>query len=276
MKKTALFLALCLCALALFGCRQDEGKPGQYLYATALTYSGEDDPKAYLEIATRSQKLLSLLEEKAGVFVMNAYNFQDVDGEGTPLWEMNRRDLPAEIDPAGHCVCVDRNYLDLHGIKAAGGTPASESLVIDDRTQNILVPEKFKDREQDIIKAYRARFYFEKVTAENSYNEDAGLSERSDLTEEELTVNIIYVEDGQSYPVYREDIVCENGSITDPVVQVYTGNIHCNYAHSNLSQWTYFYYDETDPEKAYEELQPYVEQCGAEESLQSVKQIEQK
>ena len=55
-----------------------------------------------------------------------------------------------------------------------------------------------------------------------------------------------------------------------------TGNIHCNYAHSNLSQWTYFYYDETDPEKAYEELQPYVEQCGAEESLQSVKQIQQK
>ena len=275
MKKAALFLTLCL--LILFaGCTNAKDPEGRYVYTTVLKYSGEDDPKAYLEIATRSQKLLSLLEEKAGVFVMNAYNFQDVDGEGTPLWEMNRRDLPAEIDPAGHCVCVDRNYLDLHGIKAAGGTPASESLVIDDRTQNILVPEKFKDREQDIIKAYRARFYFEKVTAENSYNEDAGLSERSDLTEEELTVNIIYVEDGHSYPVYRGDIVCENGSITDPVVQVYTGNIHCNYAHSNLSQWTYFYYDETDPEKAYEELQPYVEQCGAEESLQSVKQIQQK
>ena len=229
MKKTALFLALCL--LVLFaGCTNAKDPEGRYVYATELKYSGEDDPKAYLEIAARSQKLLSLLEEN----------------------------------------------LDIHGIKAADGSTAGEKLVTDDRTQNILVPEKFKGREQDILKEYRAQFYFEKVTAENSYNEDAGLSERLELAEDDLTINLIYVEDGQSYPVYREDIICENGAITDPVVQVYTGNIHCNYAHSNLSQWTYFYSGETDPERAYEELRPYVARCGAEESLQSVKRVQQK
>ena len=273
MKKTALFLTLCLCILVLFGCRNNEAEAGQYLYATGLTYSGEDDPKAYLEIAGRSQELLALLEEKAGAFVMNAYNFQDGDGEGTPLYEMNQMDLPIEIDPAGYCVSVDKNYLDLHGIMTAEGSPAGDSLIIDDRTQNILVPEKYRDREQDILREYRAAFYFEKVTAENSYNEDAGLPERLGLTEEDLTVNIIYVKDGQSYPVYREDIVCENGCITDPVVQVYTGNIHCNYAHSDLSQWTYFYSDREDPGEAYETIRPYIEQCGASESLQSVKHV---
>lgn len=86
-------------------------------------------------------------------------------------------------------------------------------------------------------------------------------------------MNVIYVEDGQRYPVYREDIVSEDGFITDPVVQVYTGNIHCNYAHSNLSQWTYFYSDSGDPEKAYEDIRPYIAQCGAGESLQSVKRV---
>lgn len=86
-------------------------------------------------------------------------------------------------------------------------------------------------------------------------------------------MNVIYVEDGQRYPVYREDIVSEDGFITDPVVQVYTGNIHCNYAHSNLSQWTYFYSDSGDPEKACEDIRPYIEQCGAGESLQSVKRV---
>lgn len=271
MKKTALFLALCLCALALFGCRQGEGKAEQYLYATALTYSGEDDPKAYLEIAGRSKELLALLEEKAGAFVMNAYNFQDADGEGTPLYEMNQMDLPIEIDPAGYCISVDKNYLDLHGIKTAEGSPAGDDLIMDDRTQNILVPEKYRDREQDILREYRAAFYFEKVTAENSYNEDAGIDRLLALSEEDLSVNVIYVKDGQRYPVYREDIVSEDGFITDPVAQVYTGNIHCNYAHSDLSQWTYFYSDKGTPEEAYEAIRPYIEQCGAGESLQSVK-----
>ena len=273
MKKTALFLTLCLCILVLFGCRNNEAKAGQYLYTTALKYSGEDDPKAYLEIAGRSRELLALLEEKAGAFVMNAYNFQDADGEGTPIYEMNQMDLPVEIDPAGYCVSVDKNYLDLHGIKTADGSPAGDGLITDDRTQNILVPEKYRDREQDILREYRAAFYFEKVTAENSYNEDAGLPERLGLREEDLTVNIIYVKDGQKYPVYREDLITEDGFVTDPIVQVYTGNIHCNYAHSDLSQWTYFYSDREDPGEAYETIRPYIEQCGAGESLQLVKRV---
>ena len=51
MKKTALFLALCL--LVLFaGCTNAKDPEGRYVYTTVLKYSGEDDPKAYLEIAT--------------------------------------------------------------------------------------------------------------------------------------------------------------------------------------------------------------------------------
>ena len=275
MRRRAILLALCLLVLlaGLAGCAKAKESAGRMVYTTVIKYSGEDDPKTYLEIAGRSKELLALLEEKAGVFVMNAYNFQDIDGEGTPLYEMNRLDLPVEIDPDGYCVSVDKNYLDLHGITAAGGMPASDSVVMDGRTQNVLVPEKFKDREQDIIEAYRERFFFEKVEAENSYNEDAGLSGILGLNESDLTVNIIYVQDGQKYPVYREDIICEDGCITDPIVQVYTGNIHCNYAHSDLSQWTYFYSDKGSPEDAYEALRPYIEQCGAGESLQYVERV---
>lgn len=265
----------CLCVLgAMSGCRKTQSEPGQYLYATVLHNSGEDESTAkYLEIAGRSQELLPLLEEKAGVFVVNAYNFQDLDGEGTPLYTMNGMELPEEIDPNGRCMCVDENYLTLNGIQAADGGPLAGLLVHDDLTQNLLVPEQFRDREADIIKAYRARFYFEKVTAENNYSEDAGLSGRLALSEDDLTINLIYVKDGQRWPVYREDVVSEGGYITDPIVQVYTGNIHCNYAHSILSQWTYFYSGEADPDKAYEALRPYVEQCGAGESLRSVELV---
>lgn len=54
------------------------------------------------------------------------------------------------------------------------------------------------------------------------------------------------------------------------MVEVYTGNVHCNYAHSLLSQWSYFYADTDDPKEAFELLRPSVEACGAAESFQKV------
>ena len=64
--------------------------------------SGEDESGAkYLEIAQRSQKLLALLEEKAGAFVVDAYNYQTMDDDGTPLYTMNNPEFPIEIAPAG-------------------------------------------------------------------------------------------------------------------------------------------------------------------------------
>ena len=63
-----------------------------------------------------------------------------------------------------------------------------------------------------------------KVEAENDYNELAGREERLDIAENQLTVNIIYVKDGQRYFTYRSDCASADGSwITDPLVQIYTG-----------------------------------------------------
>ena len=83
------FCALCALLLCLTACGQGTGKKKEDgasggLFATVVTYSGEDDDAKYLEIAGRSQRLVGLLEEKAGAFVMDAYNFQEIE-EGTPL-----------------------------------------------------------------------------------------------------------------------------------------------------------------------------------------------
>ena len=90
----------------------------------------------------------------------------------------------------------------------------------------------------------------------------------------ELNLNIIYVKDGQQYFTYRSDCAMQTGNwITDPIVQIYTSNIHCNYAHSMLSQWAYFYSDADSEKEAFEEIRPYVEQCGSENSLQKVTSV---
>lgn len=272
MKGIKLIFALLGIVVLLTHCgRPAEKTEPQTLYTTVVHNSGEDESTGkYLEIAQRSEKLAAMLEEKAGAFVMCAYNYQDMDGEGTPLYEFNGLSIPVEVDPHGRCVTVSRNYFDVNPIETVDGRPVEELLVEDDMTMNLLVPDMYRDMEAEIAAAHREDFYFQKVTAENDYNELAGIPDRLDISPDSLHINIIYVKDGQSYPSYRADCL----PVTDPVAQVYTGNIHCNYAHSFVSQWLYFPTQAADAQAAYQEIAPYVEACGAGESVQNVKKIE--
>ena len=245
------------------------------IYATVVQYSGENEStEKYLEIAERSQMLFSLLEENADAFVMNADNYLDIHHDGTPLYTMNEHNYPVEIAPNGQSIQVSRNYFYFNPIETVDGSDLIEQIIYDDMTLNVLVPEKYQEMEDQIIEAYRSDFYFQKVVAENDYNEMAGIDIRSDIREEDLIINIIYVKDGQQYFTYRKDCATDTDNwITDPVVQIYTSNIHCNYAHSFMSQWVYFSSDGDTAEMAFEDIRPYVEQCNAEDSFQQVRPI---
>ena len=278
MKKILEWAGLLAALLVLTGCAGKEPAEPKWeapLYRAVVYNSGEDESAAkYLEIAQRSQELLALLEEKTGAFVMDAYNYQAMDDDGTPLYTMNNPEFPIEIAPAGMSVQVSPGYFKWNPIKTTDGSELEKQIVQDDLTLNLLVPEQYRDMEQEILTAWKEYFYFEKVEAENDYNELAGRKERLDITENQLTVNIIYVKDGQRYFTYRSDCAAADGSwITDPLVQIYTGNIHCNYAHSFLTQWTYIPSEAGSPEKAYEEIAPYILECGAQESFKELRPL---
>lgn len=242
-----------------------------HIYTTQVQYTGEDDPVQYLEIAARSAHLLAELEDKAGAFVADFYNYQAMDDAGTPLYTMNGMQFAEEIDPNRHCIRVSRNYFAHNPIETADGSNLMEQFVYDDLTLNLLVPEKYQDMEEDIVAAHRERFYFEKVEAENSYNQEAGISDRINIAKEDLKINIIYVKDGQDYFSFRSDCAPQTGChVEDPVVQIYTGNIHCNYAHSFMSQWVYIPSEAESAEEAYQEISDMIRSCGAEESVQKL------
>ena len=242
-----------------------------HIYTTQVQYTGEDDPVQYLEIAARNAHLLAELEDKAGAFVADFYNYQAMDDAGTPLYTMNGMQFAEEIDPNGHCIRVSRNYFAHNPIETADGSNLMEQFVYDDLTLNLLVPEKYQDMEEDIVAAHRERFYFEKVEAENSYNQEAGISDRINIAKEDLKINIIYVKDGQDYFSFRSDCAPQTGChVEDPVVQIYTGNIHCNYAHSFMSQWVYIPSEAESAEEAYQEISDMIRSCGAEESVQKL------
>lgn len=242
------------------------------IYATVLKNSGEDESDAaYLAIARRSRQLLAQLEANTPAFVMDAYNYQSIDDQGTPLYTMNTPSVPLEIAPSGYCIRVSPNYFAQNPIETASGEPLLDQLVYDDTTLNLLVPERFRGQEPVLAQAHLEDFYSQKVEAAAFYQDpDAP----ADLPPDSLKLNILYVKDNQRYFTYRADCAAQTDNwITDPVVQIYTGNIHCNYAHSFLSQWTYYPSAAGSPEAAYQELLPYITACGGENSLQYLEPI---
>lgn len=269
-------LAVVLLAL-LGGCGQGQERaaqwqPPQGIYATCIQYTQEDEGAAqYLEVAQRSKTLLALLEKEAGAFVVDAYNYMDADGSGTPVYQLNHLTYPAELDPYGLSLQVSPNYFQHNPIQTAEGAPVEDQIIWEENTRNLLVPEQYRGQEDVIRAAYLEDFYFRKVQAENDYNEMAGSSDRLTLTREDLTLRIIYVKDGQRYFTFRPDCAQETGGwVTDPIVAVYTDNLHCNYAHSFLSQWAYLPSQAGSAEGAYQEILPYVQAVGAQESLQKL------
>lgn len=266
-------LAISSCSNRTYDSEQDKKWSAyKHFFTTSIQYTGENDSaQKYLEIAERSKKLLSLLEENHGVFVCDAYNYQRIDDDGTPLYTMNGMRYPQGIAPNGRSIRVSKNYFQYNPIETTDGSDLINRIVYDDLTLNILVPEMYRDIEDQVTEAYRDRFYFEKVQAENDYNEMAGIDERLDIPKESLNINIVFVKDGQRYFTFRSDCAANTDNwIVDPVVQIYTSNIHCNYAHSFLTQWTYFYSEKETADEAFQEIKDDIEACGTEESLQKV------
>lgn len=159
MKKILKWVASLAALLVLTGCAGKEPAQPKWeepLYRTVVYNSGEDESDAkYLEIAQRSQKLLSLLEEKTGAFVMDAYNYQSMDDEGTPLYTMNNPEIPIEIAPAGMSIQVSREYFKWNPIETEDGSELEKQIVLDDLTLNLLVPNQYRDMEQEILAAWR-------------------------------------------------------------------------------------------------------------------------
>ena len=100
------------------------------------------------------------------------------------------------------------NILDLNNLQV--------SLKVDENCMNLIVPEKYKELEKNIIEEYLEYFYYVAETVPNYYNEELG---RELIYLDGLEVNIIYVKNNQKYFSYNFDSgVKDNNFIIDPIV----------------------------------------------------------
>ena len=221
------------------------------------------DDYEQIELAQRLMLLFDVLEDEMGAFICDTWNYQVIDGKPRYEYNLYEEYAPVQIDSYGQSIRVSEGYFIHNPIETSDGSNLLDGVIHMDDTMNILVPEQYRNLEEGIIRAFRERFYFDKILVENIYNERQG--EPLNTTEEsELNINIIYVKDGQSYFAYNRDIATKSSNlITDPTVIIYTPNFHPIQIHAMMTRGIFVFDEDRDIESLYKSILFYAQNIDA-------------
>ena len=233
-----------------------------------LYYNGEQNPEIDYQISKKLKKFYHEIENELGAFLMDASNFQEF--YGGYLYEANISSRNKEYEPTGKSVTINRNYLKHNPISAVEGEIFNQ-IINDKNTLNILVPIKYKEMEDEIKTLYRDFFFFQKVEVANIYNDELNMPlDKTKL--EELSINIIYVNNNQTYFTYHNSYgEMDNYLIKDPIAILDMQNFHDSYYRSYISRCVYF--DTKNNENAYGVVYPFVKKNKVESSVMSVSSV---
>ncbi|MFI3211148.1 MAG: hypothetical protein R3Y64_08915 [Peptostreptococcaceae bacterium] len=192
---------------------------------------------AYEELALEdelNEKILKVyrdLSELDKVFIINSLNFErspNINTKNEDLdynYKVNTQNEEDLYSPYGRNIMVDRNYLKRNLIKSfSDNKTVLDKIDNNEDVLNVLVPQKYKDYEETIKESYIEWFYFQKVYIPNMYKE-ARNQELSKKKIDDLKINLIYVQNNQSYFTYNSYSGDYLNTINDPLVTVYTENI---------------------------------------------------
>ena len=193
------------------------------------------------EIHTLEKLRLELSETHQG-FIMHAENFFVYDN--FPFWE-NRDDFKIATD--GNRIDISSNYLILNPIYTLDNSFVQDKLVWDDLVLNLLVPENLMAYESLILELYLEEFYWGSLSW---YHQDAYMMDidPNAYTIDDLSINIIYVQNDQYYFTFDTRIRPEDGNkVWDPIVVVHTGNFHPFFMMGLMGSGFYYVSDSNDP-----------------------------
>jgi len=211
------------------------------IYRIVMNYMGQDcSLEKEVEIQNLANKAYIELTKQNYGFLMDADSIHmcDVlgcDSELNGLYSENGQETHITITP---------NYLRFNPIMTLNGESVEKMIDYDENVLNILVPEKYMSKENELIKQFSDylsfnRFQIYERVYKNSSNNIWNPKEEQSL------VNIIPIKNGQAFYTFTDIIRNEeNNSIVDPVSVVYTNNFHPSYILGEASRVLYFQYDD--------------------------------
>jgi putative ABC transport system permease protein len=153
-------------------------------------------------------------------------------------------------------IVINENYLDVNPIRTLNEVDIREQIKQDRYTLNLLVPEQFKYLENEIIEAYRNEFYFQKVYITNMFNEEVGEPLVEGITLDDLTVHLIYAEEGQSYFSFNRYYGGPSNTFYDPIAMILPGESADTSFVAAFVTTSLYFYDSSG--QAYEAILPTI------------------
>ncbi|MCL1989712.1 MAG: DUF1430 domain-containing protein [Defluviitaleaceae bacterium] len=198
-------------------------------------------------------------------FFMNPGGIEDIDDDFSPYEGIN-----VLTSPHGNRITISPNFLKLNPIEALNGIPIIDQLVWDDNVFNLLVPERLRSYEEEIVENYLGHFYLQVVHVSNIYNRNLDLP-LNETTIEAFSLNLIYVEADQYYFSFDSWVrPGTGGRILDPIAVIHTGNFDPSFVNSNMTSSFYFQTDALNP---YEAILPLLVEHGLDAAIPRVNSV---
>ena len=188
------------------------------------------------------------------IFLIRANNY-DTLLDGRHIYDANNPNGGTSIySPKGKSIIVNENYLKRHNVYTPEHINVTKKILYNPYVMNILVPNALKQYENEIYQNFLEGFAFRKITVPNIYNEKFKRPMET-TTIDDLSINIVYVEDNVNYFTYNPEIEVKNqNQVVDPIVIVDTGNFDSSFYFSYLTNSCFF--DSTSVNPA-DEILPY-------------------
>ena len=220
--------------------------------------------------------LYNQLVEDVDAFLMYAENFTDVSymDEANYLYELNYVNGSPSILPNGRSIIIDENYLIVNPINSVNKKSIQDQLIREKHTLNILVPEKFKGIEDIIEQTYKEEFYFSSIEVDNIYNRAIGRN--LNITSiDDLSINIIYVENNQSYFSYNSSIhdYSDDHFLKDPVSIVLDGEYDTSAIASFMTTSVFYQHDKQS--EAFQIIEPILDETNTKAFVNEVQSVYQ-
>jgi len=217
----------------------------QNIHATRVYFVGQNDLAIDFEIMNRKTVLYESMSKYNNAFIMDSTSIHFLDLGMPPYHDMSTAP-PIELSPHGYRITISPNFLDFNPIVATNNFPIGEQIIYDNYVLNILVPERLRSYENEILRLYLDYFYFSKIEVDNIYNRHLELKLNT-TSIEDLFVNIIYVEDNQYYFSFDTRIRPQYGnSVKDPIAVLYTGSVSPHRLSAGMGRSFFFHTDAID------------------------------
>ncbi len=210
------------------------------IYRISMNDVGQDDDLVIeVELHKKIEKLYQYLTKENKAFFMDATDIQAMEmfGVDYPLTGL-------VMDGYSTHITVSPNYFRFNPIATIDDMSVEQKLVYADNVLNVLVPESLSSIHKEINERFLDYFNFYRFEVYDRVYSGASNDFWNPSRQEALEINIIPVKDGQLYFTFSPDIRQTSGNkILDPVVVVYTDNVHPSTTFTKASRCLYFQYD---------------------------------